>query len=73
MKKDKGPTLFDIIEQETIKENPSSCIDFHKGQSNMRPTITVWSHVKDPRLTMTCMTCGYVRGRWPKEWSLREK
>ena len=57
-------TLFDIIER---NEDPKLC-----EHRRMRPTITKWPNDPDPRMTMTCLSCGYIRGRWPSENSLKE-
>lgn len=54
--------LLDIIEDAERKDAGHPCL--HKV---MEPTVTVWPGETCERLTMTCSSCGFVRGRFPKE------
>lgn len=62
MKKDQGPSFFDIIEAEDIKANPESCVH---PRNKLDKTITVWPGETCQRFTWTCQLCGKVWGRCP--------
>lgn len=53
-----GPNLFDVIEQEEIKNDPSKCT--HPRELK---TETVWPGETFKRMTWTCQLCGRIRGR----------
>lgn len=63
MKKRQGFDLFDLIEKEELKEDPNKKC----SHSRMKYSETIWPGENFERLTMTCVLCGYVRGRYPKE------
>jgi hypothetical protein len=54
--------LFDVIEKEEILEHLRICTHQHERRS-----LTVWPGQTCERMTMTCETCGQVRGRYPGE------
>jgi len=56
-----GPSLFDIIEEQEVKEKPEEC-----RHTNRKDTVTVWAGETWERLTETCVLCGWVIGRYPK-------
>lgn len=61
-RKDNGPTLFDILEIETAKAEGAECP--HKREKRSE---TYWRKETFTRLTMTCLDCGRIRGRYPGE------
>ena len=62
MKKQAGPSLFDVIEEEEAREDSAKCL--HRKENR---TETVWQGDTVVRLTMTCDICKRVRGRYPGE------
>ncbi len=60
------PTLFSMEMPEpsmtAIKLDPAMCPHLIHLQS-----VTIWPGEDFERLTMTCQSCGRVRGRYPKE------
>jgi hypothetical protein len=63
MAKQKGFDLFDAIEQEELKENPEAQCSHRREKFS----LTQWPGENFTRFTMTCIICGRVRGRYPKE------
>lgn len=58
-----GMSLFDVLETETVKvEGAAAC-----RHGRERRSETVWKGESCVRLTMTCETCGRIRGRFPGE------
>ena len=58
MKRQQGPSLFDVIEIEDDKERGEDCKHTHEVK-----TFTVWEGETWERLTWSCLACGRIRGR----------
>ncbi len=63
----KQPTLFDLNLGEPsltcLQQDPATCKHQIFG-----PSETIWPGEILARLTATCQSCGYIRGRYPGEW-----
>ena len=60
--KSEPQNLFDLLDVEDAKAIPTACP--HRFEA---PTVTIWPNETTERLTMTCVACGRVRGRYPRE------